>query len=306
MSRRKILLTGERGFIGTNLTMSLRGDLRFEVVLPRTRTFTSRYDQGPSLNVRSSSELRAAIQEADAVVHLAARKGSWFCDEDVADTAAVNLLGTIRVGQLCAQLQKPLLHFGTTAYYHSDESLTLLDEASPKHPQTVYGITKWCAEQSLAEIERLRYFVVRPVYGYGNIGKLAASRSESWPDVVLKGILDKRTEPLLTDLGPDFVKQYTHVIDVCDATLELLELFLADAEVLSGTVVQVGADSTYRFHEIMDAFRAPFEILYDEARDYKKNQVHDYYRLRQLLPLWRPKIDVVEYAHSNGGCVRKL
>ncbi|KKL65162.1 hypothetical protein LCGC14_2157730 [marine sediment metagenome] len=254
---------------------------------------------GSSVDVRNNQELHDAIVEADMVIHLAARKGSWFCDEDIEDTVDVNLLGTLRVAKLCTRLKVPMLHYGTTAYYYSGAEKILYDEEAELYPQTVYGVTKMNAELALREVPGLDYFVIRPVYGYGNIGYHAASRSESWPDVVMQEINNKRTEPLVTDLGGEYIKDYTHITDICSATWKLTELFYV-GELPSGEIVQVGAGGNYTFQEFMEAFRAPFEIVYQPDLDYKKNQAHFYGRLRKYLPYWLPQIDALEYAHTRG------
>jgi nucleoside-diphosphate-sugar epimerase len=176
------------------------------LVVPR-RSFKGYDDMGPSLDVRNAVDVSDAVKEADLVIHLAARKGSWFCAEDKTDTVDVNLLGTLRVIHACQMFARPLIHFGTTAYYMSGPEPRFYDETAETYPRTLYGMTKLTAEQQLAETH-LRYLIVRPVYGYGNIDQFRASRSESWPDVILQQMREGRREPLVTDMGHEFVKDY--------------------------------------------------------------------------------------------------
>ncbi|KKK90446.1 hypothetical protein LCGC14_2722900, partial [marine sediment metagenome] len=202
-------------------------------------------------------------------------------------------------------LKVPMLHYGTTAYYYSGVEKVLYDEEAELYPQTVYGVTKMNAELALREILDLNYFVIRPVYGYGNIDNYAASRSESWPDVIMQEIKRRRTDPLITDLDGEAIKDYTHITDICSATWGLMELFYND-ELPKGEVVQVGAGGNYLFREIIEAFDPLFEVVYRPELDYKKNQAHFYGRLREYLPYWRPKIDALEYAYTHGAIVRRL
>lgn len=296
----KVFITGDQGFIGTNLTRYLK-DKNYEVLNPKVRTFSSKYDRGNSVDVNKYAELILAIQNADAVIHLAARKGSWFCEADVKDTITTNTYGTYNVAKVCAEMGKPLLHFGTTAYYDTNQKLPehFYDENTPLKPKTAYGVSKLAGEQLLPYINGLRYFVIRPVYAYGNYGDFAASRSESWPDVVLQEIEKQRKTPLITDLGGEFIKDYTHISDVCDATEKLFDLFMREA-IHSREVIQVGCGGNYKFNAVMDAFKAPFEIDYSPSMDYKGHQPHSYTRLKYYLPHWYPTVDIIDYARNRG------
>lgn len=295
----KVLITGDRGFIGTNLTRWIRETTSWEVLDPEDRTFESKYDRGNSVDVNNPIELEKAITQAELVIHLAARKGNWYCEEDVKDTIVTNTYGTYNVAYLCAKHKVPMIHFGTTAYYDTGHEMPARSygEDTPAKPRTAYGVTKLAGEQLLPLIQGLNYFVIRPVFAYGNVGALAASRSESWPDVVVNEIQARRTMPLQTDLGGEFIKDYTHILDVCTATLRLAQLFLA-GKIPTGEVIQIGAGGNYKFAEIMAAFDAPFEIRYDPARDYKGHQPHDYSTLKKYLPEFKPKYDVLEYAEN--------
>lgn len=294
-----ILITGDRGFIGTNLTRWFNSDEKYSVLEDVPRSFESRYDRGNSVDVNNPRELDEAISQADAVIHLAARKGSWFCEEDVKDTIVTNTYGTYNVASICAQWHIPMVHFGTTAYYDTGKYMPKAPyrEDTKLHPRTAYGVSKLAGEQLLESINGLRYFVIRPVYAYGNVGEFAASRSESWPDVVLKNIREGRTDPLQTDLGGEFIKDYTHIIDICMATQLLYEKFRR-GEIPVGEVIQVGAGGNYPFSEVMKAFNAPFEIKYDQERDYKGHQPHDYSTLKKYLPNFVPSINVIKYAQN--------
>lgn len=301
----RILITGDHGFIGTNLRRFI-AERGFDTVVaapPELREFRAKADAAETLDVRDAEMVSGvlAMTQPDVVIHLAARKGSWFCEEDVIDTINTNLNGSINVALACAAQRVPLIHFGTTAYYDSDDQWRLLTETSSLRPRTLYGHTKYLAEQAVHSLkDRLQYLIVRPVYAYGNIGRFAASRSESWPDVMVREIEAGRMMPLRVDLGAQWAKDYTHVGDVCDATLKLMARFMQEKDTLSGTIVQVGAGKNYRFGQIIEAFEAPFQVIFEQDRDYKKHQAHDYTRLHELLPGWRSKVDVLEFAQSRG------
>lgn len=295
----KVAITGDQGFIGTNLTKYLRYSRPGWDVIEHLRpTFKAEADAEGTTDVRRRSEVKLLVARADLVIHLAARKGSWFCESDVKDTIAVNLMGTLNVAECCRMFQKPLIHFGTTAYYWSDDKYRLLDESAEMYPRTVYGHTKWAAERQLAEMDGLTYMVIRPVYAYGNVDGYAASRSESWPDVIVQEARKGRQDVLVTDLGGQYIKDYTHISDVCDATEQLARKFYFDHAIEEGSVVQVGAGGNHTFIDVVSSFMPPFPVYFDTLKDYKGNQAHSYDRLKSLLPGWGPKVDVLEYARK--------
>lgn len=293
----RVLVTGGRGFIGTNLINSL-SRLEYEIVNDDvSSSFTSPYDDGPSVDVTNREEIDGAVAESELVVHLAARKGSWFCDADMMDTVRVNLLGALNVARACERSRVPLIYFGTTAFLDSTDQRIMHDEQSHCYPQTIYGATKLAAEQSIGLCD-IRYMVIRPVYAYGNIGQHAASRSESWPDVILREMYAGRKDPLQTDLGGEFIKDYTHIGDIIFATVQLMHMFVR-GDIPSGDVVQVGAGGNYRFSDVVEAFSPQFDVLYDPDRDYKRHQAHHYSHLRDLIGGWQP-IDILEYGRTEG------
>src|SRR4051794_1730231 len=102
---KKYLITGGRGYIGSVLSQRLCRSGSEVVVVdnglvggPRLDLPRISYVEG---DVRDVSSWEAALDGADAVVHLAAIVGDPACGVDTNTAWEVNYLGTIRVAEAC-------------------------------------------------------------------------------------------------------------------------------------------------------------------------------------------------------------
>lgn len=171
----RVLITGGSGFVGRHLIRELRV-LGFDVaVAVRDR---SRLEDADAIDVRLEAEIdgdtnwERALGGVDAVVHLAARV--HVMDDDAADPLRafrrVNVDGTRRLAEACAAAGVKRLVFVSSVKAAGEEASRPLSEGQAPAPQDPYGISKWEAEQALAEIAGrtgLETVVLRPPLVYG-------------------------------------------------------------------------------------------------------------------------------------------
>lgn len=195
----KVLVTGATGFVGTALCAKLAA-CGFEVV-PAVRTPSGLPHEVVVGNLDATTDWRLGLAGCDAVVHLAARV-------HVMDDSAQNPLALFRATNTEATLNltrqvvqagvkrfvfissikvngagfphpRPLSHGERGAYVETDAPA----------PKDAYAISKWEAEQSLADIALrtgLEVIVLRPplVYGPGvgaNFLRLMQIVERGWP-----------------------------------------------------------------------------------------------------------------------------
>ena len=167
-----------------------------------------------------------------AVMHFAARSlvgesmrhpGLYFRNNV---TGTLNLLDAM----LAAKVDK--LVFSSTAAVYGNPEYTPIDEAHPTRPINPYGWSKLMAERQIAEYCQahglravcLRYFNAAGADPEGEIGEAHEPETHLIPNII-KAALDP-VSGLIKMFGNDYdtpdgtcVRDYIHVIDLCDAHL---------------------------------------------------------------------------------------
>lgn len=187
---KKVLITGGGGFIGTALARNLvaRG---FEVKLFDV-DFTSREllceKQG---NCPDVEKVRGSVLDATAVgnamkgcnyvVHLAALLGVRRTEAKRIECLNINILGTVNVLEACIKEKAEKILFSSSSEVYGEIEGQPVREDSPKHPISVYGVTKLAGEEYLkayASRYGLTYSIVRffNIYGPGQVAEFVMSR----------------------------------------------------------------------------------------------------------------------------------
>lgn len=106
----KVLITGGRGFVGTNLIPVL--SKRHSVKVYDIKEGNDIFDDN----------LEKEIKKADIVIHLAALTSIAHSFKDPNDSFMVNTLGTARVARLCVKYRKKLIYPSSAAVMFPDLS----------------------------------------------------------------------------------------------------------------------------------------------------------------------------------------
>ena len=192
---RRILITGGAGFIGTHLAESLCLRGAVEVVLfdsfrrdslahvPQLRD--QKQVTVVSGDVQDAGQVRAAMEGADTVVHLAAIAGVSSYYAEPLRTLQTNILGTVNaLEQAAASGVKRFIHFSTSEIYGSNAMW--VDETMPSgigsadDKRWVYATSKLAGENFALRYGEKHGFdaaVVRPfnIYGPRQVGEGAIS-----------------------------------------------------------------------------------------------------------------------------------
>jgi UDP-glucose 4-epimerase len=231
----KVLVTGGAGFIGSHVVDVLLeaghqvavvdnlwelGGGRMENVNPQA--------QFSKMDIRDAALAQVFENERpEAICHLAAQHSVKISTDDPVHDAQVNVLGLINLLQ-CAT------RFGTRKIVYSSSGATYgtvdkmpVDEHTPQHPESPYGITKLASEHYLRfwkEMHGLDFTSLR----YGNV---YGPRQDPTGEAGVIAIFARAIllgEPVRIDWDGEQQKDYVYVRDV--ARSNLLALTRGDGE----------------------------------------------------------------------------
>ncbi|HDQ40610.1 MAG TPA: NAD-dependent epimerase/dehydratase family protein [Desulfonatronum sp.] len=191
MSVLKILVSGANGFVGRALCPVLRG--QGHAVREAVRA-----GEGDNVvavgDIHGKTDWSEALKGVDVVVHLAGRAHVLREHGPALDVfRRVNLEGTENLARQAAAHGARRLVFVSSIKVNGEETYgRAFTENDPPHPEDPYGISKWEAEQTLAEISAatsLEATILRPplVHGPGVKGNLLR---------LLEAVHQNRTFPL--------------------------------------------------------------------------------------------------------------
>lgn len=143
----KILITGAAGFIGTYLSKELRIAGHDVVGVDR---------KDGDLIRPGVADWLVKSHRPDVLVHLAAKVGRLFGEEDSRMTVETNVVATIHVAQACAEHGVQLV-YGSTSEAFGDNGKRSVDER--EHgvlPHNLYGLSKRWGEEAARLYTRVR------------------------------------------------------------------------------------------------------------------------------------------------------
>ncbi len=164
----RVLVTGEKGFIASNLPKSLlKHDIEFIKLNKRGRiTYPAKVNSNDEMCVhRNNVKEWVSVFELlkiDMVIHNAAVVGTDVVALDPDEATLSNLTGTYNIVQAANQVDIPIVYIGTTVIYDTKIYQDgLIYENSLTGPTTFYGNLKLWAEQYVMENAK-NWIVLRP------------------------------------------------------------------------------------------------------------------------------------------------
>ena len=285
--RRKAVVTGGAGFIGSNLVAALVKAGWETHIIDKDPTF--RRDTLPKeatlheLNILLTDKIAEIFMGADVVFHTAAMPRVTVSIEQPVKTTEENITGTVSVLTAAAQAKvRRVVYSSSGSSYGDQETLPLREEmlANPIHP---YGVQKYVGELFMriwpsiygVETVSLRYF---NVYGPG------LDPSGAYALAVGRFITARKEGKAITIYGDGTVtRDFTHVNDVVRANLLAAE----SSKVGKGEVINIGAGRNVTIQYLAEMFGG--EIFYGPARIEAHDSQADNRKAKELLS-WEPSV----------------
>jgi len=322
----RILLTGDRGYVGTVLS-SVLIEKGYDVVGYDIGYFTDNLlteeDHDYPKITKDIRDLEVIdLQDIDAVIHLAGLSNDPLGEFSPRLTQEINYQGTINLVEKAKQAGiKRIVYASSQSMYGVSETDDELDEDnSLKNPVSAYAIAKWDAEQKINQMssDDLVITSFRPSTVFGASPRLRC-------DIVFNNLVacayTTGKIEIMSDGSP--WRPVVHVRDVCSAFIAGLE---APKSIISGRAFNVGIlDGNYTVRDLAEAAQRSVpgsELTYTgehgaDARTYKVSfkrilsDLKDYYKPEwnldkggeELVEFFR-KVQFNESQFRGSKCVR--
>jgi UDP-glucose 4-epimerase len=250
--KKKILVTGVAGFIGSNLADRLLAEGHF--VRGIDDLSAGLLEQVPKgvdfhkLDIRSK-EIFPLFEGMDVVFHLAAKNSIQECQKEPVETADVDIMGTLNVFEAArASKVGRIIHAESSAIYEA--STRLPTPETDFAPRTFYAISKAAGHlfaQAYQEFYGLRMVGLR----YMNVYGPRQDYRRAVPTFIVNkvGLLLTGQKPWIFGDGSKR-RDYIHVDDVNDFHLVCME----DDRAL-GKVFNLGNGTNYSVREVLDSIQ---------------------------------------------------
>ncbi len=267
---RKLL---ERGYHVTVLDALLYGDESIRNLYGHDRFEFIHGD------IRDVEAVVRAMQDIDAVVHLAAIVGDPACALNESLTLEINLAATRMIAEVARGFGVQRFIFASTCsvYGASDQ---ILDEHSALNPLSLYARTKIDSERVLLALSDDRFAPVilrfATVYGLSPRPRF---------DLVINLLAAKAVcEKRITIFGGDQWRPFVHVDDAAEAIVKCLE---APLSVVKGQIFNVGSDEqNYQIAQLGDIIKEllpEVEVVHQGEDVDKRNYRISFAKIRKYL-----------------------
>ena len=287
MPKKKAVVTGGAGFIGSNLVHALV-EAGWETHIidrdPALRRSTLPVEAAVhEVDIRSTELIQPIMAGADVVFHTAAVPRVQYSVEHPVETTDENVTGTVSVLAAAARAKVRRVVYSASGSAYGEQKTLPLSEDLPVNPVNPYGLQKYVgelfaklwAETYGIETVSLRYF---NVYGPG------LDPGGPYALAVGKFLMARKDKQPMTIFGDGSItRDYTHVRDIVRANMLAAE----SPNVGKGEVINVGAGRNMSIKSLAEMVGG--EIIYAAPRVEAHDSQADNRKAKELLG-WEPTV----------------
>ena len=222
--KKKILITGGAGYIGSMLTSKLV-NLGHKVTVIDLLKFSSNSLNHLHLSknfklivadVRNKILVKKEIKKNEFIIPLAALVGAPLCEKNKKEAISVNL-DSIKFLMKNTNKKNKIIYLTSNSGYGVGEKDKYCDEKSPLNPISLYGKTKVEAEKFVMKSRNVICFRLATVFGYSY-----RMRTDL---LVNNFVFNSIKKKKLNLFEPHFRRNFIHIKDVIDAIVYSLKNF---------------------------------------------------------------------------------
>jgi UDP-glucose 4-epimerase len=288
--KRKVLVTGGAGFIGSQIVDALvaRGD---HVIVYDSLVAKQHHINKNSFfehaDVRDLEKLLKSCEGVDTIFHLAALPRVQHTIDEPHETFQVNVGGTLNVLEAARKAKVRRVIFSSSGAIYGNQEQVPFVETMPEMSQSPYGTHKYIGEKLMHQYAWL-YGVETVCLRYFNVYGPRLDPHGAYALVVGAFLrMAKEGKPLTITGDGTQTRDFIHVSDIVRANL-----LAADSEkVGSGEVLNIGFGKESSVNELAEHFNHPVE--YVPARLEPKRALADSSRANSLLD-WQPLVALAD------------
>lgn len=269
----KILVTGGAGYVGSQVANAL-ATLGFNVaIIDLIRPITRKIQMHPNIRIitgdlRDPDTVLMALENIDAVVHLAADIGSLtYMQEHQADILTNNMaIDTVLYSSMRKAGIKLILYSSSSMVFQNSPVFPYIEDDLRRVnlPTNIYGFSKLAGEYFCKAYHRqygLNYVIMRyhNIYGPGEDFKGSSFGDiHVIPALVHKVLAGQYPLEILGD--PHATRPFTYLSDAVDATVQLVNEALSKNKKVLNEDFNIGPDHATA---ILDLARLVWQLLGD-------------------------------------------
>jgi len=284
----RVLVTGEKGFIGRNLPKSFEKWGHEVVSIINSDVVVDLLPTGEPCVHRNCEEAWAdkiKVNNIDLVVHNAAVVGTDVVALHPKEATLTNTAGTYNISRAATAAGVPVCYMGTTVIYDTAKyQESAIVEGSDRGPKTFYGALKLSGEE-IIKSQCKDWMIVRPLFAYGGTGDMNSLMAKTFYAEV-NDVTD-----IDMFLDPTKTKDYMRVEDFCDAVALACHLGLW------GDDYNVAAETPHNVGKIVDMMSdvcssdLSKRIKWHPQTDYLGNHILSSEKFRNRTG-WTPKFSL--------------
>ena len=226
--RKKIVVTGASGYIGSAIVLELCRKENYEVFsLDKEK---SSFSQFILCDITNKKKLERIFLEHrfDCVIHCAAKKAVGESEEMPFSYFKHNILGTINILEAMEKSGCKKIIFSSTACVYKQKKGGVFVESDTLEAPNIYGFTKIQAEQLIQQIARtkkMKYVIFRYFNVAGDCGlKYKEKKSQNLFPQLSQNIKDNKVSLVFGNTYPTkdgtCVRDYIHLDDLVKAHIK--------------------------------------------------------------------------------------
>ncbi|TSC60961.1 MAG: Vi polysaccharide biosynthesis protein vipB/tviC [Parcubacteria group bacterium Gr01-1014_107] len=289
--KRKAVVTGGAGFIGSHLTdVLIEEGYQVEVV---DNLYKGKLENvNPKANfhkidIRDLDSLKKILSGAELVFHTAAIARVQYSIEHPVETSSVNVLGTVNVLVSAHEGGVKRVVYSASSSAYGDQPTMPLREDMPPRPKSPYGLQKYTGElfcKTWSEVYGLQTVCLR----YFNVYGPRLDPEGDYALAVGKFLKQRKENKPLTVTGDGTqTRDFTHVKDVVRANL----LAAYSQKVGKGETINIGAGRNVSINRLAELIGGP--VVHITPRLEPHDTLADNSKARKILD-WEPEIRIEE------------